>query len=226
MNIFDWARFGSGAGSTVTPVGVLFDLCLAFVLGQVVAWLYMSTHRGVSYSRNMIHSIVLLTMIVAAIMEVVGDSVARAFGLMGALSLIRFRTVVRDARDTTYIFLALSVGIAIGAQHYAIAIIAAVGIGLVGTHLHMTGFAARHADTGVLRVRSSGASEAIEEVVRAWCRTYQLLTMKESSSGESEYSYEIRLYHPTEREDLLLAVRGIAGTSTVTVALEERAEEW
>jgi len=165
-------------------------------------------------------------MIVAAVMLVVGDSIARAFGLVGALAIIRFRTVVRDARDTTFIFLALTTGIAVGAHHYAVAVLASVAIGLVAAQLHFTGFGQRHTDTGVLRIRSKGALEGIEEAVHAWCRTHELLSLKEASGGESEYSFEIRLYHPTERDDLVAALRQIPGTSTVIVALEERAEEW
>jgi uncharacterized membrane protein YhiD involved in acid resistance len=222
----DWLRFGSAPGFGVTPTSVLFDLLLAFVLGQVVAWMYIFTHRGLSYSRNMVHSIVLLAMIVTAVMLVVGDSVARAFGLVGALAIIRFRTVVRDARDTSFIFLSLAMGIAIGAQHYSVAIIGVILIGLAAVHMHFTGFAQRHADTGVLRVRSAGTASVIEETVASWCRTHELLALKEASNGESEYSFEIRLYHPGEREDLVNAVKKIPGTSNVSVALEERAEEW
>lgn len=224
--MIDWLRFGSQPGGFISPLGIVFDLLLAFVLGQVVAWLYISTHRGLSYSRNMVHSIVLLSMIVTAVMLVVGDSVARAFGLVGALAIIRFRTVVRDARDTTFVFLALAVGIAIGAQHYAVAVLGALMIGLVANHLHYTGFGQRHSDTGVLRVRSTGTASAIEETVGAWCRTHELLSLKETTSGESEYSFEIRLYHPGEREDLVAAVKNVPGTSNVSIAIEERAEEW
>ena len=205
-----------------------FHLLLSFVLGTFVAWLYGMTHRGLSYSRNMVHSIVLLTMIITMVMMVVGDSIARAFGLVGALAIIRFRTVVRDARDTTFIFLALAVGIAVGAQQHAIAIMGCVMIGVVATTLQFSGFATRHADTGMLRVRSMGAAAAaIEKVLTNWCRTHELVALRQGDTGEpSEFSYEIRLFHPGEREDLLRAVRAVEGTTQVTVAIEERAEEW
>lgn len=211
------------------PIGVvLLDLVLAFVLGMSVAALYAATHRGLSYSRNMVHSIVLLSMIITMVMLVVGDSIARAFGLVGALSIIRFRTVVRDARDTSFIFLALAVGIAVGAQQYAVAIIGTLLVGGVSALLNMTNFATRHSDTGMLRVRGRPELAApLEEVLPNWCRTYELVALRQGTSGaESEYSYEIRLFHPGEREELLRAVRGVEGASQVTVAIEEKAEEW
>jgi hypothetical protein len=224
MNPLDWLRFGSGGA--VAPSTILLDLLLSYVLAQIVAWLYIWTHKGLSYSRNLTHSIVLIAMVVTSVMLVVGDSVARAFGLVGALAIIRFRTVLRDTRDTVFIFLALTIGIAIGAHHYAVAIASTFLIGLVAVQLNLTGFGQRHTDTGVVRIRTGGAVEAIEATLGSWCRTYQLLSLKEATGGESEYSFEVRLYHPADREDLVAAIRAVAGTSTVSVALEERAEEW
>lgn len=207
---------------------VVLDLGLAFVLGVVVAALYTGTHRGVSYSRNMVHSIVLLSMIITMVMLVVGDSVARAFGLVGALAIIRFRTVVRDARDTTFIFLALAVGIAVGANQHVVAVLGTCFIGGAATLLQMTNFATRHADTGVLRVR--GRSEArggVEALLPSWCATAELIAVRQATDGaESEFTWEVRLLHAGERDAFLSAVRGVDGAAQVTVAIEEKAEEW
>jgi hypothetical protein len=211
------------------PLGVVFlDLLLAFVLSTGVATLYVQTHRGLSYSRNMVHTLVLLCLIVTMVMLVVGDSIARAFGLVGALAIVRFRTVVRDARDTTFIFLALSVGIAVGAQQYAVAILGTLFIGGVAVLLQASGFAVRHADTGVLRVKGTGGfAAAIDGVLSEWCRTSQLIAMREGAKDEpAEYSYEIRMFNPAEREELLRAVRGIDGATHASVSIEEAAEEW
>ncbi len=207
---------------------VALDLLLSFVLGTAIAALYSNTHKGLSYSRNMVHSLVMLSMIVTMVMLVVGDSVARAFGLVGALAIIRFRTVVRDARDTTFIFLALAVGIAVGAEAHAIAVLGTVLIGAVSAVLQWTNFATRHADTGLLRVRGEATlAPALDQVLPNWCRTHELVALREGGEGgTSEYSYEIRLFHPTEREELLAAVRGLEGAKQVTVAIEEKAEEW
>lgn len=224
MGPLDWFRFGEGVHTP--PSIIVLDLLLSYVLSQLVAWLYIWTHRGLSYSRNLTHSIVMIAMVVTSVMLVVGDSIARAFGLVGALAIIRFRTVLRDTRDTVFIFLALTVGIAVGAHHYAVAIVSAVVIGLVSVQLSLTGFGQRNTDTGVVRVRTTAAVEALEALLTGWCRSVQLLALKEATGGESEYSFEVRLYHPSDREDLVAALRKVEGTSTVSVALEERAEEW
>lgn len=204
---------------------VLLTLLMSYVLGQIVAWIYIWTHQGLTYSRNMIHSIVLLPMIVSGVILVVGDSLARAFGLVGALAIIRFRTVVRDARDTTFIFLGLSVGIAVGCQHHTLAVVMAVVIGMAAALLHFSGFATRYADAGVLRLRSSAGAEQLQEVLADWCAKSALLATREGA-GQTEYSFEIRLFDAADRDAMLAAVRAVQGTTQVSVAMEERAEEW
>jgi uncharacterized membrane protein YhiD involved in acid resistance len=228
VNPMSWLDPGILGAGRFSMQLVLLSLLMSFVLGLVVAALYAGTHRGLSYSRNMVHSIVLLSMIVTMVMLVVGDSIARAFGLVGALAIIRFRTVVRDARDTTFIFLALAVGIAIGAQQFSVAVVGTLVIGMVATLLQLSGFATRHSDTGMLRVRGAGSlTQRLEEVLGNWCRTFELVALREAADGSNaEYSYEIRLFHPSEREELLRAVRAVQGTTQVTVAIEEKAEEW
>jgi len=96
------------SGGVFTPENVLLSLLLAFVLGQVIAWVYYFTHTGLSYSRTYVQSLVLVTIVVAMVMAVIGDNIIRAFGLMGALAIIRFRNVVKDTRDIVFIFCARS----------------------------------------------------------------------------------------------------------------------
>lgn len=218
----------SEANASVPLATVVADQLLAFVLGTFVAWLYNRTHRGLSYSRNMVHSLVLLCMIVSLVMLVVGDSVARAFGLVGALAIIRFRTVVRDARDTTFIFLALVIGIAVGVHHYATAIAGAVLIGATGALLQATDFAARHADTGILLVQGDAdLGGRLGRVIREFCRTHEpLSTRTDDLEGASEFTWRIRLFRAADQAQLLQAVRQVPGATGVSIALDGGAEEW
>lgn len=227
MNGLPFPLFTESSAS-VPLATVMADQLLAFVLGTYIAWLYNRTHRGLSYSRNMVHSLVLLCMIVSLVMLVVGDSVARAFGLVGALAIIRFRTVVRDARDTTFIFLALVVGIAVGVHHYATAIVGAVLIGATGALLQATNFAARHADTGILLVQGDAdLGGRIARVIREFCRSHEpLSTRTDDLDGASEFTWRIRMYQPKEQHLLLDAVRHLPGARGVSIALDEGAEEW
>lgn len=218
--------FPAAPGLSVWTVAL--DLALAFVLGQSVAWLYTKTHRGLSYSRNLVHSLVLLCMIVTMVMLVVGDSVARAFGLVGALAIIRFRTVMRDARDTTFIFLGLAIGIAIGAHQYTVAVGGVVLIGAAATLLQYSGFGTRHADTGILRVEGSPQLPGVlEPLLSRLCRHFELIALREGSDERpAEYSYRVRLVNPKAPESLREKVAALVGASAATLVLEPGAEEW
>jgi hypothetical protein len=100
------------SGGPFNAQTVLLSLLLAFVLGQVLAWVYYMTHSGLSYSRSYVQSLILITVVVSMVMTVIGNNIITAFGLMGALAIVRFRNVIKDTRDIAFIFCALVVGMA------------------------------------------------------------------------------------------------------------------
>ena len=93
---------------------VIINLVLSFILGLLISYVYRKTHKGLSYSQSFIITAVLVTVIVAMVIMIIGNNLARAFALVGALSIIRFRTVVKDTKDTAYIFWSLAAGMAAG----------------------------------------------------------------------------------------------------------------
>ena len=93
--------------SSFTYGEILLNLSLAFVLGMIISYVYKITHKGLSYSQSFILTIVFVTVIVSMVIMVIENNLARAFALVGALSIIRFRTVVKDTKDTAFIFLGL-----------------------------------------------------------------------------------------------------------------------
>jgi hypothetical protein len=97
-------------------------LCLSFAVSLVIAWVYRDTHQGVSYSQQYVHTLVLMGTVVALIMLIIGSNVARAFALVGALSIIRFRNAVKETRDVGFIFLVMALGMAVGTGFYLLAI--------------------------------------------------------------------------------------------------------
>ena len=106
---------------------VMLRLVGALALGGVVALIYrLSRGRG-GTAESFIVTLVLLSILIAMVTQVIGDNVARAFSLVGALSIVRFRTVVRDTQDTAYVIFAVAVGMAMGASN---AVVALGGIGV------------------------------------------------------------------------------------------------
>ncbi len=124
----DWLHQSFGAGSQVALGPLCLRLGLALVLGIVVAGLYHWTRRSEPVTRTFPPTLVLLAILIAMVTQVIGDNVARAFSLVGALSIVRFRTVVHDTQDTAFVILAVVVGMAVGADHLWVAL---AGISMV-----------------------------------------------------------------------------------------------
>jgi len=116
-------------GPSIAPGEAAVRLITALLLGAVVAWIYRRTRKGADISASFPVTLVLLCVLIAMVTQVIGDNVARAFSLVGALSIVRFRTVVRDTQDTAYVIFAVVVGMAVGAKGLWVALI---GIGVVG----------------------------------------------------------------------------------------------
>ena len=91
-----------------SPSEILINLVTAFVLALVIAFTYRATHRGLSYSQSFVLTLIFVTVITAMVVMVIGNNLARAFALVGAMSIIRFRTVVKDTKDTAFVFFALA----------------------------------------------------------------------------------------------------------------------
>jgi hypothetical protein len=121
-------------GPHVTPLDVLIRLLVALVLGGAVAWIYRHTSRHAEVSSSFTVTLVLLSVLIAIVTQVIGDNVARAFSLVGALSIVRFRTVVRDTQDTAYVIFAVVIGMAVGAKNLWVA---ALGLGVCGVAAYL-----------------------------------------------------------------------------------------
>lgn len=187
-----------GQTAAASVQAVLLCLLSAYVLSQLVAWLYISTHVGVSYSSGMAQSIIVLSLLVAFLMLVIGNSVATAFGLFGALSLIRFRTPIKDARDTVYLFFSVAVGIAAGTQNLGAALVGTMVVGIILVYMHWARFGQRNENDGLVRMRleaGSPAEEQVRKILGRFCPVVSLLHVRETGPT-LEYAWQVRFYHP------------------------------
>jgi uncharacterized membrane protein YhiD involved in acid resistance len=108
--------------SEFSVMDVVLVMVLSFVLSAFIGWIYKTTHRGTSYTQSFVFTLVLNGMVVALVMMVVGSNIARAFSLVGALSIIRFRNAVRETRDVGFIFFTMAIGMAIGTRFYLLGV--------------------------------------------------------------------------------------------------------
>lgn len=222
-------HLGEVTASLPSLPGALFHLLLAFVLAKPLAWVYVGTHHGVSYSRSFVQALVLLAMIVTLVMLAVGDSMARAFGLFGALALIRFRTPIKDSRDTVFLFLSVAIGITVGVQNVPLAVGGTAVTLLVALYLFGVRFGERVDTDGVLRFSLPGQGqqdEHLRTVLRHYCRHFALVSLRESPrDGALDFSYQLRLREAGGQEALVVDVRSIPGVANVSLLLQNEHEE-
>lgn len=123
LNEFSSVFFQETFTSNVSLKIIIISILLSLILGLLVSWVYKKTFHGTSYSSSFVSSLVLLPLISSLVLLTIGSNLARAFGLVGTLAIIRFRTPVKDPKDLVFIFLSLVVGIITGTQNYHIALI-------------------------------------------------------------------------------------------------------
>ena len=116
---------------TLNPLQVIASLVIALLVGLFIFFIYKKTFGGVMYSRNFNLSLIMLTMVTSLMLMLINNSLALSMGMVGALSIIRFRTAVKDPIDTVFMFWAVGEGIAVGTKYYDIAVIAALVIGVI-----------------------------------------------------------------------------------------------
>jgi len=101
----------------------LAALTLTFVLSMLIVYVYRATHQGLSYSVSFVHTMVIMGVTIGIIMLIIGSNIARAFALVGGLSIIRFRNAVKESRDVAFIFVTMAVGMACGTGFYMAAVV-------------------------------------------------------------------------------------------------------
>ena len=171
----------------------------------------------------------LLAMIVTLVMLAIGDSMARAFGLFGALALIRFRTPIKDSRDTVFLFLAVAIGIVVGVQNAALAITGTAITLLTALYLWGVRFGERMSHDGVLRFAmpaNGEQEELLRRVLRHYCRDFALASLRDSRhEGSLDHSYQLRLHDPAASAGLVADIQALPGTADVQLLLQNEHEE-
>lgn len=199
---------------------VLLGLLLAFLSGQTLAWIYMATHSGLSYSRSFVNSLVVIPVLVSLVMMVLSNNLVTAFGMMAVFAIVRFRNILRDTLDTTYVLSVLVIGMACGTQRFPIAVAGAfLTCGLL-LYLWYTGFGAKHRYDVIVNLHWSRPGEEIPDLA-AMLGRHSMRTLCASQRSHEGYegidlSYRLLLRDPARVSDLLTDLRNMNGVSRVT----------
>ncbi len=174
--------------SVLTWEQIAANIFVSGIIGFLIFISYMITHRGTIYSKKFNVSLVVLTVLTSMVMTVIGNNVALSLGMVGALSIVRFRTAIKDTRDTVYIFWAIIVGICCGVGDFTVA---GIGSGLVFILLLLFG-AIKNNNRMLVIIRCGRTREAqIQAVMYKFFGAKAVLRVKNSTDTSIEFIYEV-----------------------------------
>lgn len=212
-----------------TFISILYTVLLSFLLSTLIGITYEKTFRGLSYSRNFIQAMILSSIVAGTIMQAIGDNLARGLGMLGALSIIRFRTSFKDPRDIIFMFAAMASGISCGVFGYGIAVMGTIGFCLAAVFLYFSPLGEYRYYDGLLRFNIQGDSPdrpRLEGILKGHCKNFALITLRETTQGTRlEYAYHVKLKPGQTRDSLVNDVRKIETVKDVNLMLQETTVE-
>ncbi len=206
------AAFFEDQFRALSPGNVLLSLALGLVVGVLVAFTYKVCYRGVLYSPNFSLTLIMLTLITTPVVMCIGSSIALSMGMVGALSIVRFRTAVKEPLDTAYMFWALTMGILLGAGLHLIAVIVALGIAGILFVLSFMHFGSKNAYLLVVHY-DEAAEDDIQQLLRATVKNRRMRS-KTVTRNSAEMTVEVRL---SDRQSLVANVMNIEGVYDATL---------
>lgn len=207
--------------SVYLPTEIIINLILSFVFGLIISLVYKSTHKGLSYSQSFMVTNVFVTVIVCMVIMIIGNNLARAFALVGALSIIRFRTVVKDTKDTAYIFWSLASGMATGTGSYFLAIAGNAILSLIAYIFFKINYGSIIKSEFILQFRiksgDSKISENYNKVLSKFTKTQTLLSSESSEDNTIKVSLDIIMKDDLDQNNLIKEISSIKGLSEVVI---------
>lgn len=212
---------------SLSPAEALANLLVALLCGIFIAILYRVTYKGISYSSGYVVSLIMLTLITALVIMVIGNNLARAFGLVGAMSIIRFRTAVKDTQDIMFIFFALAIGLACGSSAFAIAITGTIFIGIIvyiASLINDTAKVRREYLVQIIYKNADQPESNLHGVLSRFCSKHKLINIKKIGENDgqlTEYSYYVILKNMNKSALFASELNKLNGVTKVNVFFDE-----
>ena len=196
----------------LSPMKIVIALALGCLVGLIIAFIYKRCYRGVLYSPSFAMTLMMLTLITTPVVMCIKSDIALSMGMVGALSIVRFRTAVKDPMDTAYMFWALTMGILLGAELYVHALVVVLAIGVI--LILMTFLRFRNPNAYLLVVHYDDyAEQEITQLLRRTVKQRKLRSKTVTRSG-AEMTVEVRL---DSKQDLVSAVLNVEGVHDATL---------
>ena len=213
MNNLTADLFSSQTIGVSSLLTVVVTMALALVLGCAIAWVYRRNYRGVMFSGNFALTLIMMTLITAPVVLCIRNSIALSMGMVGALSIVRFRTAVKDPLDTAYMFWALTTGILLGAGQFLLTVVAMVLIAIMMTVL--VNIQPRGVSSYLLVIRAGAEAERPVAQLVSGIRV-QKLKSKTVNGSSVEMTYEVRVDKPDALLNRLNNIPGVIDATLVS----------
>src|SRR3954470_18618299 len=190
-------------GTPPTLKLALFSLIGALLLAQIIAFTYVWTYRGMSYTRSYVHAITIGSVIACMLMQAANNNLAAGIGIAGSLSVLRLRIAMRDPKDLVFIFAGVAVGVACGVHAFTVALAGTIVFGLTAGALSLLEIGQRDVFEGLLRFYGPTdvtTEQAVTAILRKYAGRFALMTLREVRQGSAmEYAYHLKLKKSDER---------------------------
>jgi uncharacterized membrane protein YhiD involved in acid resistance len=195
---------------------IVIGLCISVFLAFFIHFVYRKTYTGVLYSKNFNVTLLLVTVITTMVMMIIGSNLALSLGMVGALSIIRFRTAVKDAKDSAFIFWSIAVGIACGSGIYSIAFLGSIIIAII-LFFMSKGVMDDTTYLVIIHALAQVDEEKISDIVEKHCAKVNL-KMKNTNTSAVDLTYEVSFKKGKEKNitNDIMAIGGINAINIVT----------
>jgi hypothetical protein len=212
---------------TISFFDVFINIGIALIFGLLIATLYKFTYQGFSYSTDFVITLIIITMVTAVVIMVIGNNLARAFGLVGAMSIIRFRTALKESRDIAFVFFGLAAGMAAGAGNHMVGLVAVPMICIIILILHLTTYGKVETNDFLLKfwmVPDDVGEPVYQSVFLLYLSKYNMVNIRSAKLGQFlELTFNVKLKKPQQGQAFIKDLSALEGIERATIVVSESA---
>jgi len=204
---------------------IISNIIISLICSFIVSVIYRYTYKGPGYSESFVHSIVFLSAITALVIMVIGNNLARAFGLVGALSIIRFRTAIKDTIDIVYIFLGLAIGMAAGVGYHKAAIAGTIIIGLILIIFTKSNFRYFRSNQYILQFNYSNGNSSGEEfsgTLSKYCINFEIINIRTNPDNTIDYTFYLRIRKSLDSKFIIDDLQKVNGVQKLSLYFDQQ----
>ena len=202
-------------GSPLTTADIIVTIIISFLAGIFIFYVYKKTYTGVLYSKNFNMSLIMTSMVSTVVMMAIGGNLALSLGMVGALSIIRFRTPIKDSKDLAFLFWAITAGITAGSRSFKLLIISSLMIGLVMYILSKRLVLIQMPYVVIIKYSKIDDSRLVS-ILRKYCSKFEIRSNVIDDDGASEKTIEVRI-KDKNIDQLLKNLKGVKGVKKVMI---------